>query len=74
MIGLQVIYTPVMRFEWDPKKNIADLRTDWDRLRKMSDEEAEAAAASDPDAPPTDEEFWDKARLVWSGSKSGSSS
>ncbi len=49
-------------------------RTDWERLRKMSDEEAEAAASSDPDAPPTDEQFWNEARLVWPGSKSGSSS
>lgn len=49
-------------------------RTDWERLRRMSDEDAEKAAASDPDAPPTDEEFWDQARLVRPKSKSGQSS
>jgi putative transcriptional regulator len=33
-------------------------RTDWERLRNMTDEEVEAAALSDPDAQPmTDEEL-----------------
>ena len=33
-------------------------RTDWDRLRRMTDDEVEAAALSDPDAQPlTDEEL-----------------
>jgi putative transcriptional regulator len=33
-------------------------RTDWDRVDKMTDEEAEAAALSDPDAQPlTDQEL-----------------
>jgi hypothetical protein len=40
-------------------------RTDWDRIRAMSDEEVEAAAAGDPDAPAFDEAFWQKARLVF---------
>jgi putative transcriptional regulator len=31
-------------------------RTDWERLRKMTDEEVEAAALSDPDAQPLTEE------------------
>jgi uncharacterized protein (DUF4415 family) len=39
-------------------------RTDWDRVRAMSDEEIEAAAAGDPDAPPLDEAFWQEARVV----------
>lgn len=39
--------------------------TDWDRLRNMTEEEIEAAAASDPDNPPTDEEFWRDARTVY---------
>jgi putative transcriptional regulator len=30
-------------------------RTDWDRLRRMTDEEVEAAALSDPDAQPMTE-------------------
>jgi uncharacterized protein (DUF4415 family) len=40
-------------------------RTDRDRVRAMSDQEVEAAAASDPDAPPLDETFWQKARVVF---------
>ena len=40
-------------------------RTDWDRVRAMSDEEIEAAAAGDPDAPPLDEAFWQEARIVF---------
>jgi uncharacterized protein (DUF4415 family) len=39
--------------------------TDWDRLRNMTEEEIEAAAASDPDNPPTDEEFWRDARTIY---------
>jgi uncharacterized protein (DUF4415 family) len=39
-------------------------RTDWDRVRAMSDDEVEAAAAGDPDAPPLDEAFWQEARVV----------
>jgi putative transcriptional regulator len=31
-------------------------RTDWERVRKMTDEEVEAAALSDPDAQPLTEE------------------
>jgi putative transcriptional regulator len=39
----------------DPKP---EGRTDWDRVDKMTDEEVEAAALSDPDAQPlTDEEL-----------------
>ena len=43
----------------------AESRTDWDRLKRMTDEEIEAAARSDPDAPPMtgDDEWW-KQRLV----------
>ena len=39
-------------------------RTDWRRLQQMSDEEVHAAVAADPDARPTDEEFWKTARVV----------
>jgi uncharacterized protein (DUF4415 family) len=39
-------------------------RTDWERVRAMTDEEVEDAALSDPDAQPTDAEFWKDARLV----------
>ena len=38
---------------------------DWERLRNLTDEEIEAAVASDPDAAPiADEKFWRNARLV----------
>jgi uncharacterized protein (DUF4415 family) len=40
-------------------------RTDWNRVRAMSEEEVEAAAASDPDAPPLDEAFWQEARVIF---------
>lgn len=39
-------------------------KTDWVRVRAMTDEEIEAAAQSDPDAQLTDAEFWKGAKLV----------
>src|SRR5215471_6540040 len=39
-------------------------RTDWRRLRSMTDEEIHAAIIDDPDARPTDEAFWKDARIV----------
>ena len=39
-------------------------KTDWARVRAMTDEEIEAAARSDPDAQLTDAEFWKEAKLV----------
>lgn len=39
-------------------------KTDWARVRAMTDEEIEAAARSDPDAQLTDAEFWKGATLV----------
>ena len=41
-------------------------KTDWERVRKLSDQEIEAAVASDPDAAPlTPEHWWPKhGRLV----------
>jgi uncharacterized protein (DUF4415 family) len=38
--------------------------TDWERVRSMDDEEIRAAIQSDPDAHPTDEEFWKDAEVV----------
>ena len=38
--------------------------TDWALLRSMSDEEAAARAADDPDAQPTDADFWKNARVT----------
>ncbi len=39
-------------------------KTDWRRLRSMTDEEVHAAMLDDPDAKPTDEAFWKEARVV----------
>jgi uncharacterized protein (DUF4415 family) len=39
-------------------------KTDWRRLRSMTDEEIHAAIINDPDAKPTDEAFWKDARVV----------
>ncbi len=41
-----------------------DTETDWDRLEAMSEEENNEAAASDPDARPTDSGFWKDAKVV----------
>ena len=38
--------------------------TDWTLLRQMSDEEVDARAAADPDAQPTDADFWKDAELT----------
>ncbi len=37
--------------------------TDWTLLRQMSDEEVDARAADDPDAQPTDADFWQDATI-----------
>ncbi len=39
-------------------------RTDWERVRAMTDDAVEAAAEADPDARITNAEFWRSARLV----------
>ena len=39
-------------------------QTDWDRVKNMTESEIEEAAASDPDAQPTDEAFWKDAHVV----------
>jgi hypothetical protein len=39
-------------------------RTDWQRVAAMSEKEIMAAAKSDPDAQPTDLEFWKDAKVV----------
>ena len=38
--------------------------TDWKLLREMSDDEVDARAADDPDAQPTDAEFWKDAKVT----------
>jgi hypothetical protein len=39
-------------------------RTDWERLRSLTDPEIRAAILSDPDVPPTDEVFWAEAQVI----------
>jgi uncharacterized protein (DUF4415 family) len=39
-------------------------RTDWRRLGSMSDREVQRRAKADPDAQPTDADFWKNARVV----------
>jgi uncharacterized protein (DUF4415 family) len=41
-----------------------DPKTDWRRLRSMTDQEIHAAIVDDPDAKPTDEAFWNDARVI----------
>jgi uncharacterized protein (DUF4415 family) len=38
--------------------------TDWNRLRSLSDRQIRRAIEGDPEARPTDPEFWKKARVV----------
>jgi uncharacterized protein (DUF4415 family) len=44
-------------------------RTDWARLRSQSDRQIRRGIENDPDAHPTDAEFWKKARVVMPASK-----
>jgi uncharacterized protein (DUF4415 family) len=44
-------------------KTVRD-RTDWERVRNMTEEEIEAGAASDPDNPPREEGFMREGRTV----------
>ena len=39
-------------------------KTNWTRLRTMTDEEVRAGIADDPDVVATDEAFWEDAKLV----------
>ena len=41
-----------------------DAGTDWEWLEAMSEDEINEAAASDPDAQPTDADFWKDATVV----------
>jgi uncharacterized protein (DUF4415 family) len=45
-------------------KTSAKERTDWKRLRSTNDRQIRRAIHSDPEARPTDAEFWKKARVV----------
>ena len=39
-------------------------QTDWEKVNNMTEAEINAAAASDPDAQPTDAAFWKNAEIV----------
>ena len=41
-----------------------DTQTDWEKVKNMTEADISAAAASDPDAQPTDEAFWKNAHVV----------
>jgi hypothetical protein len=47
----------------DELNQIQDL-TDWKRVKGMTDEEIEANANEDIDCQPTDDDFWDNAKVV----------
>lgn len=42
----------------------ASSRTDWERVKAMSDEEVTAQALDDPEAPPLDDAFFERAKLL----------
>ena len=46
------------------KKLKATKGTNWVRLRSMSDTEVHTAVESDPDVHPTDEDFWEDAKVI----------
>ena len=39
-------------------------QTDWEKVKNMTESDINAAAASDPDAQPTDEAFWKDGEVV----------
>ena len=46
------------------KASKAKRGTDWEKLHRMSDADIHAGIAADPDAHPTDEDFWKDAKIV----------
>ena len=46
------------------KKRASEPRTDWKRLRSLTDAQIRRAVSRDPAAHPTDEAFWTTAKLV----------
>lgn len=50
----------------EPTGNVSETNhgTDWDKLRSMSNADIHAAIESDPEATPTDEDFWKTASVV----------
>ncbi len=54
----------VMIEQPDGSYRMADGKTDWQRVSAHSEEEIDAAARTDADAPPLDDAFWANARIV----------
>jgi len=48
---------------------VTEARTNWQRLRSLTDKQIRAGLHRDPDVNPTDETFWTKAKLVMPRSK-----
>jgi uncharacterized protein (DUF4415 family) len=48
----------------DGSFRLAAGKTDWERVRNMTEGEVEANAASDPDAPPLDDAFFRTAKVL----------
>ncbi len=51
------------------KRRATEPRTNWKRLRSMTNKKIRMALNSDPDIIPTDQAFWAKAKLVMPRSK-----
>lgn len=51
------------------KKRVTKTRTNWRRLRSLTDKQIRAGLRRDPDVHPTDAMFWAKAELVMPRSK-----
>ena len=55
--GGQIAVKEKDTLRYSPNDLPEDSQTDWERVKNMTESEIEAAAASDGDAQPTDEEF-----------------
>ena len=53
--------TRVSREEWAKMKG----KTNWDKVKAMTDEEIEKNALDDPDSQPIPDEMWDDAQVVF---------
>lgn len=53
----------ITRVSMDKLKQTEDL-TDWKKVTEMTEAEIEASAKADPDCQPTDDDFWDDAKVV----------
>jgi hypothetical protein len=53
----------ITKTSMDELNQIEDL-TDWQRVKKKTEEEIQANANNDPDCQPTGDDFWDDAKAV----------